>query len=178
MSNRKRTKQCMIETTGSDPGGERYPAWAALPLVLSFLRSSQTSRAEDRAWFSSQYSPQTLYPWPRAQCREKAGMPNPSAKLMQRKHDGGHTQSFYSSASAVLLPRLKMGLDGISSWPSLKCHIKQDGSKGWCQICVCYRKTLQSDLCVIESLKLEKRLVFCFSFGWNMRCCWKSSLIC
>lgn len=84
------------------------------------------------------------------------GMPNLSAKLMQSKHDGGHTQSFYSNVSAVLLPRLKKGLDSISSWPSLKCHIKQDGSKGWCQICVYYRKTLQSDLCVIESLKLRK----------------------
>ena len=32
-----------------DPEAEGYPAWAALPLMFSFLRSSQISRAEDSA---------------------------------------------------------------------------------------------------------------------------------
>lgn len=40
-------------TTGLGPGAEGYPAWAALPLAFSVLRSSHTTKAEDSAGFSS-----------------------------------------------------------------------------------------------------------------------------
>lgn len=46
-------KRVNNKKTGSDPGVEGYPAWAALPLVFSFLRLSQIFRVDASAWFGS-----------------------------------------------------------------------------------------------------------------------------
>lgn len=132
MSNKKRTKGWKTETTGLYPGVEGYTAWAALPLVLSFLRSSQISRAEDSAWFGSI---QSLNPVPSAKCRMQResrwlGRLKLSAKLMRSKHDGGHTQGFYANACAVLLPRPKRDWMPLAVGPHWSATLSRTVQKG------------------------------------------------
>lgn len=93
----------MTEKTGPDPGAEGYPAWAALPLVFSFLWLSQISRAEVRVWFGSIQSSNPVPPTANRAEKESRWIETLklSAKLMRSKHDGGHTQGFYANVSAV-----------------------------------------------------------------------------
>ncbi len=87
-------------------GSRRISCLGCTPTHVLFLKVKPDF--QESAWVGSI---QSLNPVPTANRVQKESWwietLKLSAKLMRGKHDGGHTQSFYANASAVLLPRPK-----------------------------------------------------------------------
>lgn len=128
----EKDKRLKDRKTSLDSGAEGYPAWAPLPLMFSFLRSSQISRAEESAWFGSIQSSNPEPPANRVQKESRwIETLKPSAKLMRSKHDGDHTQGFYATVILLLFccPDLKR-IGCNQQLAHIQHRIKKDSSKG------------------------------------------------
>lgn len=142
--------------TGQDPGAEGYPAWASLPLLVLFL----TVEPDFQGWVWCLVQFNTVLPSATANRPEKESRWIETQKAQRQSNDKVNLteatpRAFYANVSAVFAARTfkRVGCNQqLAAWQEPR--IKQDGSKGWCQVCVCWTRQRESDPSVNQPLRL------------------------